>query len=101
MSRYGSMKVTVDTSRFADCVPHDASRTSIQSSAPSAFAPGVTTEILPLFANGLPSIALNVPFVGSYQRAVTEPAKPLSDTVSVADPGHRPSRVSRQVYSQR
>jgi hypothetical protein len=55
-------------------LPHGTSRTSTQSSSPSALVPGgVGKPIEPTFAKGEPVILTNVPAAGSYQCAVAGP----------------------------
>src|ERR1051325_9221401 len=63
------------------------SRTSTQSSAPSAWVPGVVKLREPVGENGEPWILVNVPTTGLYQRAVTGPLSWLISTVTVRAEG--------------
>jgi hypothetical protein len=59
----------------------DHSNTRTQSRLPSWFAPGVEKTCEPLLTNGEPVIAVKVPLLGSYQRAVTGPENLAKFTV--------------------
>ena len=70
---------------IVDCAEAWSNRT--QSGLPSALLPGVAKLCVPVLAKGEPLIAVNVPALGSYHRAVTAPAKVVIATVSVEAAG--------------
>jgi hypothetical protein len=62
-------------------------RTRTQSDCPSLFKPGVEKTCEPLLANGEPAIAVYVPVLGSYHRAVTGPVNFARLTVKALPAG--------------
>ena len=61
----------------------DASSTKTQSPSPELLFPGGVNFLLPVLANGEPSMSVYSPFVGSYQRAVAGEASFDMSTVIV------------------
>jgi hypothetical protein len=67
--------------------PNAACKSKTQSGSPALLFPGVVKLWMPLLGNGEPEMFVNVLAVGSYQRAVTGPAKLVITMVSVCAVG--------------
>ena len=73
--------------RLDDSGHYDAVRINTQSASPALLGPGEVKVIVPVLENGPPFNALDVPAVGSYQRASTGPDKLARSTEMVVAVG--------------